>query len=122
MAAKIGVLGETTTITAGTITVYTVPASKAAKVRLQWYISAPNTCRCVLNVNGQAVFGDTAGGAEFSGSRSRKRGETAAVFQQLGTGDRRLGCKDRNGSRDRCTDCPKSFSDHEMGCTKSQPS
>lgn len=68
MAAKIGVLGETTTVTAGTITLYTVPASKAAKVRLQWYISAPNTCRCVIQVNGQPVFGDTAGGAEFSAS------------------------------------------------------
>lgn len=57
---------------------YTVPASKAAKVRLQWYISAPNTCRCVLNVNGQAVFGDTAGGAEFSAS--------AAAVASPGTG------------------------------------
>lgn len=68
MAAKIGVLGETTTVTASTIAVYTVPASKAAKVRLMWWISAPSTCRCQLVVNGATVFDDTAGGNEFTAS------------------------------------------------------
>jgi len=34
MAAKIGILGENTLVATGTITVYTVPADKAARVRL----------------------------------------------------------------------------------------
>lgn len=38
MAAKIGILGETTVVTGGetTTTVYTVPADKAARVRILW--------------------------------------------------------------------------------------
>jgi hypothetical protein len=68
MAAKIGVLGETTTVTASTIAVYTVPASKAAKVRLMWWIQAPSTCRIRLLVNGATIFDDTSGGTEFTAS------------------------------------------------------
>ena len=34
MAAKIGILGENTLLATGTITVYTVPADKAARVRI----------------------------------------------------------------------------------------
>lgn len=34
MAAKIGILGESTTATAGEVTVYTVPADKAARIRV----------------------------------------------------------------------------------------
>jgi len=34
MAAKIGILGESTVTTAGTTTVYTVPADKAARVQI----------------------------------------------------------------------------------------
>lgn len=36
MADKIGVLGEATTATAATTTVYTVPSGKAAKVKIMW--------------------------------------------------------------------------------------
>ena len=36
MTDKIGVLGEATTATAATTTVYTVPAGKAAKVKIMW--------------------------------------------------------------------------------------
>jgi len=36
MADKIGVLGEATTATAATTTVYTVPAAKAARVKIMW--------------------------------------------------------------------------------------
>lgn len=36
MADKIGVLGEATTATIGTTTVYTVPSGKAAKVKIMW--------------------------------------------------------------------------------------
>ncbi len=36
MADKIGVLGEATTATAATTTVYTVPSAKAAKVKIMW--------------------------------------------------------------------------------------
>lgn len=34
MAAKIGILGESTSVTVGTYTVYTVPADKAARIRI----------------------------------------------------------------------------------------
>ena len=36
MADKIGVLGEATTATAATTTVYTCPAAKAARVKIMW--------------------------------------------------------------------------------------
>ena len=36
MTDKIGVLGEASTATAGTHTVYTVPSGKAAKVKIMW--------------------------------------------------------------------------------------
>ena len=36
MADKIGVLGEATTASAATTTVYTVPSAKAAKVKIMW--------------------------------------------------------------------------------------
>jgi len=34
MAAKIGILGESTSVSIGTITVYTVPSDKAARIRV----------------------------------------------------------------------------------------
>jgi len=36
MAAKIGIFGEGTVTTAGTVTLYTVPADKASRVRVSW--------------------------------------------------------------------------------------
>lgn len=36
MAAKIGILGESTSVATGTVTVYTVPTDKAARVRITW--------------------------------------------------------------------------------------
>lgn len=36
MAAKIGILGESVATATGTVTVYTVPADKAARVRILW--------------------------------------------------------------------------------------
>ena len=65
MTAKIGVLGQATTVTQGTTTVYTVPASKAAKVRLMWHVNAPNTSKFQLRVNGRVIFDDTAAASEF---------------------------------------------------------
>ena len=38
MAAKIGILGESTTTSGGTVTVYTVPADKAARVRAHFVV------------------------------------------------------------------------------------
>ena len=68
MTAKIGVLGQSTNTTQATHTVYTVPASKAAKVRLMWHCNAPNTSRLQIKVNGLVVFDDTAGASEFCAS------------------------------------------------------
>lgn len=57
MADKIGVLGEATTTTAGTTTVYTVPASKAAKGKIfyRWDIPTDDTGDLTITVNGVAV-------------------------------------------------------------------
>jgi hypothetical protein len=57
MADKIGVLGEATTTTAGTTTVYTVPASKAAKGKIfyRWDIPTDDTGDLTITVNGIAV-------------------------------------------------------------------
>jgi len=43
MAAKIGILGETTDTSMGTTTLYTVPASKAARVRVLLLVEAHAT-------------------------------------------------------------------------------
>ena len=45
MAAKIGILAESTTATAGTTTVYTVPADKAARVRFMFQMDAGDNAR-----------------------------------------------------------------------------
>ena len=58
MTDKIGVLGEATTTTVGTTTVYTVPASKAAKVRIMWAGEAhasTSTGDLTITVNGIVV-------------------------------------------------------------------
>ena len=58
MADKIGVLGEASTATVGTTTVYTVPASKAAKVKIMWKGTAhasTSTGDLTITVNGIVV-------------------------------------------------------------------
>lgn len=40
LAAKIGILGESTSASPATVTVYTVPASKAARVRILFWVEA----------------------------------------------------------------------------------
>ena len=55
MADQIGVLGEATTATAGTTTVYTVPSAKAAKVKIMWSglsHAATGTGDLTITVNG----------------------------------------------------------------------
>jgi len=42
MAAKIGILGESTVEAAGTTTLYTVDTDKAARVRVLWAVEGPN--------------------------------------------------------------------------------
>ena len=84
MAAKIGVLGQSTSTAVATYTAYTVPASKAAKVRLQWYVSAPSTTAFSISVNGAVVFRDTAAAAEFSfsgGAIATPHNSVAVAFQ-----------------------------------------
>jgi hypothetical protein len=45
MAAKIGILGEGTATTTGTVTLYTVPADKAARIRILFALeNAASTC------------------------------------------------------------------------------
>ena len=58
MSDKIGVLGEATTLTAGTITVYTCPSGKAAKGRLMFSIqgAADATSDFRISVNGITIF------------------------------------------------------------------
>lgn len=59
MADKIGVLGEATTTTVATTTVYTVPAGKAAKCQIQVKIeahAANSTGDFLVQVNGVTVF------------------------------------------------------------------
>ncbi|MAG26369.1 hypothetical protein CMI47_12535 [Candidatus Pacearchaeota archaeon] len=59
MADAIGVLGEATTTTVGTTTVYTVPAAKAAKCKIQVKIeahAANSTGDFLVTVNGVVTF------------------------------------------------------------------
>jgi hypothetical protein len=83
MAAKIGILGEATTVTAATTTVYTVPSSKAAKVRIRFWCSLPNTSTFALIVNGLTVWADTAGAAEFAASAATIAAPGTAVVLNL---------------------------------------
>jgi hypothetical protein len=58
MTDKIGVLGEATTLTTGTTTVYTVPAGKAARGRIMWSgqsHASNSTGDLTITVNGIAV-------------------------------------------------------------------
>lgn len=58
MADKIGVLGSATTATATTTTAYTVPAAKAAKVRLMWKAlshATNSTGDLTITVNGMVI-------------------------------------------------------------------
>lgn len=50
----------------GTTTVYTVPASKAARIRVQFFVNAPSTSVFTLTVNAQTIFSDTSAGNEFA--------------------------------------------------------
>ncbi len=59
MTDKIGVLGESTTATAGTHAVYTVPAAKAAKCQIQVKLTAhgsTGTGDFLVSVNGVTTF------------------------------------------------------------------
>tara|TARA_Y100000310_G_C20500352_1_gene723662 strand:+ start:51 stop:455 length:405 start_codon:yes stop_codon:yes gene_type:complete len=59
MTDKIGVLGEATTTTVATTTVYTVPAAKATKCQIQVKIEAHasnSTGDFLVTVNGVVVF------------------------------------------------------------------
>jgi len=51
MAAKIGILGESTVGTVGvTTTVYTVPADKASRIRVLWVVEAHSSTKYQFNV------------------------------------------------------------------------
>lgn len=57
MADKIGVLGEATTVSIATTTVYTVPAAKAAKCQIMWSctIGSDSSGDLTITVNGVAI-------------------------------------------------------------------
>ena len=60
MSNRIGVLGEASTLTVGTTTVYTVPTSKAAKVKLMYKGLLANTGTISITVNGIVIIAPTA--------------------------------------------------------------
>jgi hypothetical protein len=83
MTDKIGVLGEATTLTAGTTTVYTVPASKAAKVKIMYEVqgAADATTDFTITINGIVVMTHaniTASNYLFSSPNALKEGPLAA--------------------------------------------
>jgi hypothetical protein len=85
MADKIGVLGEATTATAATTTVYTVPAAKAARVKIMWAglsHASTGTGDLTLTVNGinvAVVVNMTAARYLHSNSTLLVNPETAAA-------------------------------------------
>lgn len=83
MADVVGVLGEGTTATAGTVTVYTCPAGKGAKGRLFYEIQGASdaTTDLTLIVNGIDILvhvNITASNFLFSSPNALKEGPLAA--------------------------------------------
>ena len=90
MADKIGVLGEATTTTAATTTVYTVPSSKAAKGRLFYEIqgAGDGTTDLTITVNGIDVMvhaNITASNFLFSSPNAIKEGPLAYFLSAADT-------------------------------------
>ena len=85
MADQIGVLGEATTATAATTTVYTVPSAKAAKVKIMWAglsHASTGTGDLTITVNGinvAVVLNITAARHVHSNSTLLVNPETAAA-------------------------------------------
>ena len=95
MAAKIGILGETTSVAVSTITVYTVPADKAARVRILWACELTSSlCRYGILVGTPGVerqiANNVAGNIDFwSGmvdGTTIKSGDIAVQRLDAGTG------------------------------------
>ena len=80
MADFIGVLGEASTLTVGTHTIYTVPSGKAAKFKIMWRAKMANTGTLTITVNGIELMAPGASsGAEHWFST------TAALYDEAGT-------------------------------------
>ena len=80
MADKIGVFGVKSDTATGTYTVYTVPVSKAAKVKIMYSINIPNTSTFLLTVNGiQIMVPSASSGNEWWFS------STDAMYDEAGT-------------------------------------
>ena len=85
MSDKIGVLGEATTATAATTTVYTVPSGKAAKCQIMWAglsHASTGTGDLTITVNGinvAVVLNITAARYVHSNSTLMVNPETAAA-------------------------------------------
>jgi len=85
MSDKIGVLGEATTASAATTTVYTCPSAKAAKVKIMWSglsHASTGTGDLTLTVNGinvATVLNMTAARYVHSNSTLLVNPETAAA-------------------------------------------
>ena len=84
MSDKIGVLGEASTATAGTTTVYTVPSAKATKCQLMYLVqgAADASTDFTITVNGIVVMAHdniTASNYLFSSPNALKEGPLAAL-------------------------------------------
>lgn len=82
MTDKIGVLGETTTVTAGTTTVYTVPTGKAARGRLMYRGASGVNSTISFAINGITLFVTgalTTGHVHYSSTALIYNTQTAAT-------------------------------------------
>jgi len=93
MAAKIGILGESTATAIASATVYTVPASKAARVRLIWACEADTGAPTISFQIGspgseQHITASLGGNIDFfSGiatGATQKSGDVSALQATLG--------------------------------------
>lgn len=91
MTDKIGVLGETTTVTAATTTVYTVPTGKAARGKIFFRGASGINSTLAITINGVIIFATGAlntGEVVFSTNdqmRALVTGATLVVGTSLAT-------------------------------------
>ena len=76
MAAKIGIFGETTDVTQTTTTLYTVPADKAARVRVMWVVeggTAQWECGIMMGPGDEILLHNGASADEDSWTGSERQ-------------------------------------------------
>ncbi len=95
MADKLAVLGEASTLTVGTHTIYSVSTNKSAKGYFFYRILLANTGTFKLTVNGIDVMEDTAAGAEVAFSSPNALYESNAGTPTGVDGDTTVGISPR---------------------------